>query len=186
MPRRLTISSRWGWAMLWVAVVVVTCTLTWATIMRVADDVATIGGPGLVAAPSRVAGAPVTEGATPPTTGPSGVSGQTSPVTAPPTPLPPLSSSASSPGTKLHPGQVPAPSPAPHPAVQRTLRTDGGTIVAACTGALLSVRSVTPADGWSVRQERDSDKTKVSFERGDQSREVEVECRAGTPTFDLE
>ena len=194
MPRRLAIAASWRWALLWVAVVVVTCTLTWATIMRVANDVAVIGGPGLVAAPSRVAGSAVTEGPPTPTpvpteSAPSALASASTPAPAPaPAPAPPAS-----PGVALRPAPAPSglavpvvPVPAPDPAVQRTLRTDGGVIVAACTGQVVSLRSVTPADGWSVGQKPDGDKIKVSFERGDQSREVEVTCLAGTPNFDLE
>ncbi|HOF63199.1 MAG TPA: hypothetical protein PLL54_02755 [Dermatophilaceae bacterium] len=194
MPRRPPISPRSRWALLWVAVVVITCTLTWATIMRVADDVSMIGGPGLVAAPSRVTGPAVTEGV-PAMPTPATLDDDHDATPAPSTDSAPTSTPVrTTPGAKPKPAANPAPAPPvvapavpaappPDPAVQRTLRTDAGTIVAACTGDVLALRSVTPADGWSVRQERESSKVKVTFARGDQSHEVEVTCRSGSPTF---
>lgn len=89
----------------------------------------------------------------------------------------------------------------PHASSQLTARiaaqaTDGGTVVTACTGARIELRSVTPRDGWGFSTQRSDGAVTVTLrEVGDDEPEddsgehrlrVTATCVGGRPAYQVD
>ncbi len=87
--------------------------------------------------------------------------------------------------TRSDPLVTPAPTtPAPTPRTE-SFTTEGGTVVASCHDAVVSLESITVRDGWRFEQESEGGRLEVKFEsRQDSVEDVEIhlECVAGVPT----
>ncbi len=94
------------------------------------------------------------------------------------------------------PGATPEVPPAPTPSGGETtavrpveprtvsFTTPGGTVVASCAGAELSLESITPFDGWRFEEDTEHDGFEVAFvPGGDGDDEVEIilACVGGSP-----
>lgn len=86
---------------------------------------------------------------------------------------------------------------APKPPATRTtsFTTQGGTVVASCTGSRIDLESITARDGWRFEDERESRKLEIHFSRNDSAPgesgvrsedegevELTLECVGGVPT----
>ena len=103
--------------------------------------------------------------------------GTTAPV--PPVPAPPRRSPHASPSS-------PAPPPPAPASEQRTWQGSSGNVVAACSGASISLRGALANTGWRVQVENRGPQTvQVHFERSDDSAEVQLvgTCSQGAPGF---
>jgi len=172
MPRRSVLA-----VVGWLAAAVLG-TLTGLAAVNVIGDGVT-GPSGEVLSADRVAAElassdPAAGAATPPT----------SPTSSPVSPTPPASSPDASPaGT---PGAGPSPGPDQPGAgggLAQVVVTPGGTVVARCDGALVTLASWTPAQGFGVGEvERGPDKeAELTFTSATGSVEIEVTCAAGQP-----
>ena len=183
-------------ALVWVAVVVVAATATWAVIGTVGRVVLTApdgdGSPGGRATSSRSTPA----GSTAPGDASRRASGPperpahnrrdvpaTPRATAQPeassaptsAPRPRTTSPASSPSSSPASGAVPSPAPRPAPEV-RTWQGAAGAVSARCLGARISLVSASPADGWRMEvDKRGPEEVRVHFERGETDDESESE-----------
>ncbi|HEX2705162.1 MAG TPA: hypothetical protein VHM65_05340 [Candidatus Lustribacter sp.] len=106
-------------------------------------------------------------------------SSSSSPASPPATPTSAPTASTSSAG----PG--PTAESAPVTTTTRSVTLRGGTVIAACAGSVVSLRSATPRNGWRLESpETEGDVLKVTFEaEGEDKSEVAVACVGGTPTF---
>ena len=85
-------------------------------------------------------------------------------------------------------------SPAPPPPVTRTtpppspssttrsFTTQGGTVVATCTGSTIRLDSITVRDGWRVENETEGGAVEVKFKASETEIEVTLRCVGGVPT----
>lgn len=73
------------------------------------------------------------------------------------------------------PARAPA-SPAPY-----ALASRGGTVLARCRGEVVEVVSVTPAQGFRVRDQDEDDQDKVELDSDDVDVELRLSCAAGRP-----
>ncbi|WP_052424335.1 hypothetical protein [Nonomuraea candida] len=80
---------------------------------------------------------------------------------------------------------APSRAPSPAPAGQdRLIRSAGGTVIASCEGDLVTLRSWSPAQDWSVDEVESGParEAKVEFEPDDGDElELTILCRAGVP-----
>lgn len=86
------------------------------------------------------------------------------------------------------PTLTPSPSSAGQARVRRTLATDGGLIVATCSGSLVTIETMSPAQGYTVherdREPRRQAEAEFRSVSDDQDRvKVEVRCVSGVPTL---
>lgn len=101
--------------------------------------------------------------------------------TASPRPRPTASPSRSKPAPSVKPAPPPPAPEQPTPRTQ-TFSSEGGTIVATCTGSTIRVEAVRPRDGWSIGEpEVESGQVEVKFTSGEREDEVSVRCRGGQP-----
>lgn len=87
--------------------------------------------------------------------------------------------------TIQRPSQSPARTPTQAPLENEVIRTAGGTVIASCAGGQVTLRSWSPAQGYSVDGVEPGPDTeaKVEFEPDDDAEEVEVKvgCAGGRP-----
>jgi len=174
----------------WLVVVVLVAGVTWRVIDSAGRQVLTSGGPVPLS----------TSGATPdaessPSHDPRGKS--TEPPTPSRTPSPSGAATAGA-SESAPPSDDPPPGqPSAQASQQQPSRTEvrswqgaAGTVSAACTGATISLQSVTPNDGWGFEvDDRGPDRVRVEFEsRGDDEHKTRVEaaCAGGAPRFVVE
>ncbi|MFG6190827.1 hypothetical protein [Nonomuraea sp. JJY05] len=72
----------------------------------------------------------------------------------------------------------------PQPTQGKLIRTAGGTVIASCEGDLITLRSWSPAQNYSVDQVEPGParRAKVEFEPEEGAEvELEIECSAGRP-----
>ncbi|MBM6400306.1 hypothetical protein [Phycicoccus sonneratiae] len=62
----------------------------------------------------------------------------------------------------------------------RSFTTEGGTVVASCTGSRIGIESITVRDGWRFEDERESRKVEIHFSRSGSEREDEAVTRGTT------
>ncbi len=140
---------------------------------------------------------------------PSGAPAQAGPTTgatASPAPTPSAPAPAGEPTGQSAPPPAPAqPNPPPTPAPQPTRTTQApqptsevrswqgaaGTVTAACTGTRISLRSVTPSDGWQLEVgDRGPERIEVQLNSGGDENErethVRAACSGGVPRFQVE
>lgn len=190
--------------LLWLAVVVAVAGVTWWVIDSAGRDVLTSGETPLSAA-GTTAGAEdrsgpdsrVRSGRTksPDPTG-SRSTGPAEPSTtpAPSTSSAPQTEEPPAPPRTQQPSAQPSSRQSSQPPEQRTQvrswQGSAGSVTTACTGASISLESVTPSDGWSVEvDDRGPGRVRVELStRGDDQREtrVEAECSGGVPRFDVD
>jgi hypothetical protein len=100
-------------------------------------------------------------------------------------------------GPGAEPSATPSQSPRQQPTQQappqaqvRSWQGAAGTVSASCTGATISLQSVTPNDGWGFEvDDRGPQRVRVEFtSRGEEEHEtrVEAECLGGEPRFQVE
>jgi hypothetical protein len=75
--------------------------------------------------------------------------------------------------------------PQPNP-VDDSVSVQGGSVGVSCRGATLTLRFVTPADGWAYHLERSPETIEVSFAQhaGEGESEVHAQCSHGVPVFE--
>lgn len=85
---------------------------------------------------------------------------------------------------------TPPPSPAADPASPKVLSTAGGTVLARCEGGRVVITSASPAQGYQVDQDDDSDhggrSTEVKFNSEETEVKVKVHCAGSVPTATVE
>ena len=81
------------------------------------------------------------------------------------------------------PAAVPPADPVATPEV---IATDGGTVLARCTGGVPEVVSATPAQGFRVQTEDDDGGPRVRFRSGGTRFEVNLRCADGRPVADVQ
>ncbi|HET7761434.1 MAG TPA: hypothetical protein VFL46_03670 [Phycicoccus sp.] len=74
-----------------------------------------------------------------------------------------------------------APPPAPT-TVTRSFTTQGGTVVATCTGSTVRRDSITPRDGWRVEDDTEHGTLEVKFKAAEAEVELTLRCVGGVPT----
>jgi hypothetical protein len=86
------------------------------------------------------------------------------------------------------PAAVPPADPVPREAgtAPQVIATDGGTVLARCTGGTLEVVSATPAQGFRVQTEDDDGGPRIRFRSGDTRFEVNLRCADGRPVADVQ
>jgi hypothetical protein len=83
------------------------------------------------------------------------------------------------------PATVP-PAPGGSGTAPQVIATDGGTVLARCTGNSPEVVSATPAQGFRVQTEDDDGGPRVRFRSGDTRFEVNLRCADGRPVADVQ
>lgn len=74
----------------------------------------------------------------------------------------------------------------PDPAVEPTVVTSqGGTVVARCSGGLVEVMSTTPAQGFQARTESGEDHPSIRFTSGRTRVEIRLRCVDGVPRSEI-
>jgi hypothetical protein len=75
--------------------------------------------------------------------------------------------------------------PGPTP-VDDSVSVDGGSVGVSCQGATLTLRFVTPANGWTYHLDRSPESIEVTFEQqaGNGQSEVHAQCSHGAPIFE--
>ena len=81
------------------------------------------------------------------------------------------------------PAAVPPTAPVATPEV---IATDGGTVLARCTGGVPEVVSATPAQGFRVQTEDDDGGPRIRFRSGGTRFEVNLRCADGRPVADVQ
>jgi hypothetical protein len=81
------------------------------------------------------------------------------------------------------PAAVPPAAPVATPEV---IATDGGTVLARCTGGVPEVVSATPAQGFRVQTEDDDGGPRIRFRSGGTRFEVNLRCEDGRPVADVQ
>jgi hypothetical protein len=81
------------------------------------------------------------------------------------------------------PAAVPPAAPVATPEV---IATDGGTVLARCTGGVPEVVSATPAQGFRVQTEDDDGGPRIRFRSGGTRFEVNLRCADGRPVADVQ
>ncbi len=115
----------------------------------------------------------------------------------------PSSTSPSSPPTSREPSPAsPEPTPttrstatastSPEPAPTRTssddgrdtesFSSDGGTVVATCTGSTITLSSIRPRDGWRFEKESEHGGLEVRFRTDERDVDILLVCVRGVPT----
>ena len=179
MGRRPLLAMSLGW----VLVVVAVAAVTFVVVDRAGRGVGQASAARTVAAlPS---GPTVPPTPTPVSTTPSSTPSPTAAPTRPaPTPEPARSAAPAPTRTSRPPAPAPAPSVRPVSTRTASFSTQGGTVVASCTGSVLRRVSITPRDGWRFEEDSDDEELKVKFRtRQDDVDDVEVKigCVRGTP-----
>lgn len=170
-PRRAVV----GMVVAWAAVVAVVGGIAFVVVSRAGSQV------GQASALRTVADAPVSSGR---------------PVSSAPAtrPAPSATPSPSEPDDDTSASTTPPPEPQTR---TRSFTTQGGTVVASCTGSRIGAESITVRDGWRFEDERESRKLEIHFARTgapdvedaegegeDEEGEVELKvgCVDGVPT----
>lgn len=75
----------------------------------------------------------------------------------------------------------------PPPPPEKTIQSEGGTVMARCEGTLVRIVSASPAQGFQVDPDDDEldDHPSVKFQSGEQEIEVRVRCVNGTPSAEI-
>ena len=60
--------------------------------------------------------------------------------------------------------------------------SDGGTVVATCTGSQISLGSIRPRDGWRFEKEGEHGGLEVVFTSGEREVDILIACVHGVPT----
>lgn len=191
---------RWVWGVLaWLVVVAATSTFAWLAISRAGDEV--------LAAPSQPSSDGLTSEVTGDVTAGGGSQAPMPPVSIP-TPVPPPASaeppaddgSAGS-GSSRPPGPTtsspsqpdPPPAPpgpgAPGPATQavdQLVPLTGGQATVRCAGEQISLRSATPAVGWTVLTEVRAGEVRVEFRSDDGQSKLRATCVGGRPSIETD
>lgn len=111
-------------------------------------------------------------------------------VPAAPQPLDAQQVEAMARSAAAHPPGTPSPSPAPDPASTKVLSTAGGTVLARCEGGRVVISSASPAQGYQVDQDDDTDHggrtAEVKFGSEETDIKVKVHCADGVPTATVE
>ena len=69
----------------------------------------------------------------------------------------------------------------------RTFRVAGGTVVAECQGAELSLGAVSPSVGYAIEeQEADERTAEVRFEGSESESRISIECVDGVPVAEVD
>jgi hypothetical protein len=86
------------------------------------------------------------------------------------------------------PAAVPPADPVPGESgtAPQVIATDGGTVLARCTGNSPEVVSATPAQGFRVQTEDDDGGPRIRFRSGDTRFEVNLRCADGRPVADVQ
>jgi hypothetical protein len=168
----------------WLAVVVLVAGVTWRVIDSAGRQVLTSGGP----APLSSSGA--TPGAESSPSQPTGSRKHDSKSEGPAATKAPEPDGSPSPGAAGATQPTQQPSQQPPQTQVRSWQGAAGTVSAACTGATISLQSVTPSDGWGFEvDDRGPQRVRVEFtSRGEDEHEtrVEAECAGGEPRFQVE
>jgi hypothetical protein len=90
----------------------------------------------------------------------------------------------SAPSPSLSPSASPS-SPEPSSS-SRTFTTRGGTLVAQCAGGAATIRSMSPAQGFSVHERNGSEGEFRGVSDNHDRVKVDASCRAGEPHIDVE
>ncbi|MFN8096868.1 MAG: hypothetical protein U0Q21_01055 [Dermatophilaceae bacterium] len=86
------------------------------------------------------------------------------------------------PSASTTPTRPNAPTSGPPPATATSLTTRGGRVTVTCRGSLLTFRSATPADGWSVDGPLMEDgRLELKFVAADAEIEISGRCANGVP-----
>ncbi len=180
---------------LWLVIVAGTSTAAWLVIDRAGREVFTTteAAGSLEPAPTTP---PVTTDAPTSTTPPprsSPTTGAPKPSSTRPAPRPTTSARSSSTPRPTSTPSAPQPSPTPAktspppPAtVSDSITVSGGTLGVSCQGSTITLRYVTPRNGWSYELHRESRTIEVKFSRqgGGGESEVHATCSGGRPVFE--
>ena len=179
---------------LWLVIVGGTSTVAWVVIDRAGRGVFITdagGAPEPSSPTSPVATDPPTTGThtgAPPQSHTSTSSGTASSTRPSPRPSPRPPSSAPSTRSSTPEGGTtsPPPLPAPSPTVSDSVTVSGGTVGVNCQGSTISLRYVTPRNGWSFELDRSNRKIEVKFSQQHAEGEAEVHatCSGGRPVFE--
>lgn len=181
---------------IWMAVVAATSTTAWIVIDRTGRGAYLTDGaesalpaegaepvsPSTSAATTTSSARRPTATGTPSAGGPARSASPTAPTHAPsgrPAPSP-------SPSPRATPGATPKPpAPASTPTAD-SVTVDGGSVGVSCQGAVLTLRFVTPANGWAYQLVRPTDSIEVAFRQqvGEGESEVQARCSHGVPVFE--
>lgn len=83
------------------------------------------------------------------------------------------------------PPQPPAAAPVDPATAPDVVATEGGTILARCTGDVADVVSATPAQGFRVQTESEDGGPRVRFRAGKTRIEVHLSCAGGRPVAEV-
>lgn len=181
---------------LWMVIVAGTSTAAWLIIDRAGREVfpTDAAGPpepqGMLpgGAPLVATGTP-TSATTPPapslTTGPTPPSTRSAPRPTTPGSTNPTARTSITPldtaSTTTPPGSPPSAD------VSDSVTVSGGTVGVSCAGSTISLRYVTPRNGWSYEIDSSSRSIEVKFRRlgAQEESEVHATCSGGRPVFEL-
>ncbi len=179
---------------LWMLIVAGTSTAAWLIIDRAGREVFTTDAagppePAGVAAgvvPPVSTGTPTSATTTPAPSISAATPSSTHPVPRPTTPGSPnrTTSTSSTPLDTTSTTQPPAPPPSAD--VSDSVTVSGGTVGVSCAGSTISLRYVTPRNGWSYEIDSSSHSIEVKFHRlgAQDESEVHATCSGGRPVFE--
>lgn len=168
-------------ALVWGLVVLLVGAVTFVVVDRAGREV------GQASAASSLAVVPATSSGG---TGTASTAPSSTPSVRPTTPAtttrPPRTTSPTHrpPTSGTHTTRPPATTPPPPAPTTRTasFTTQGGTVVASCTGTAIRLGSITVRDGWRVEQDAERGGIEVHFRSGEREIELALRCSGGVPT----
>lgn len=177
---------------IWLAIVASTSTAAWIVIDRAGRGAylseAAGPGPSAVGPSMTLPTSSGTASTAPAHPRPVPSTGSHTTPTHPSSPATPTSTSPAPSPTPVvtSPTVQPKPSKPPPPTVSDSVSVSGGSVGVSCQASTLTLRFVTPVNGWSYSLKRSSEGIEVSFRRNDGQGESEVhaQCSHGAPTFE--